>query len=411
MSDAPVRRIRAQASPRDPQTMRFILETSIQPGRAAGFEGPQENAPLAVALFAIDGLRKVKVTGETILVTCAPGLDWRGLKPLVAEAIRRVLDATDQPLGDPADDPGSTADDGARLAAVNDILDRQANPSIAKHGGRVSAESVEDGVVFLRMSGGCHGCASSSLTLRNGVERILRAALPEIREIVDVTDHSTGKSPFYQGKPGQAPAFARPVPADCIGWENGQLTINPDYLAPRLGLTPAQLQAGMANGDVTVTTEVAPGADANRARVTVRGPLRAWAADVLPDGTAHEVPPPRPPAMAEQAISTLPRRVRAYLDALPPAKLPIPYGQLARGLGMYAPGSVRKVTAALEVTMREDAAADRPFIAARAVSRGPAQSPGRGFFDLARALGRGPQPDESDLAFHRRQLIANPGSD
>ena len=76
---------------------------------------------------------------------------------------------------------------------------------------------------------------------------------------------------------------------------------------------------------------------------------------------------------------------------------------------MYAPGSVRKITAALEATMREDAAANRPFIAARVVSRGPAQSPGKGFFDLARALGRGPQPEESDLDFHRRQLTAASG--
>ena len=299
--------------------------------------------------------------------------------------------------------------DAALLATVNDVLDRQANPSIARHGGRVSAESVEDGVVYLRMSGGCHGCASSALTLRNGVEKILRTALPEIRDIVDVTDHATGKNPFYQGKPGEAPTFTRLIPADCIAWEDGQMAIDPDYLAPRLGLTPAQLQTGLASGAVTVTTEAAPGADADRTRVIVRGPQRAWAAEVLPDGTAREVPPPRPPSASERAINDLPRRVRACLDALPPATLPITYGRLARGLGMYAPGSVRKITAALEATMREDAAANRPFIAARVVSRGPAQSPGKGFFDLARALGRGPQPEESDLDFHRRQLTAASG--
>ncbi len=413
MSDASaVRRIRAQASLRDPQTMRFILEAPIQPGRAMSFESVQQTTPLAVALFAINGVRKLTVSGETILVTCAPGHDWQALKAPVAEAIRQVLGSAEWPLGDPADEPRPLANDASLLAAANEILDRQANPSIAKHGGRVSAESVEDGVVYLRMSGGCHGCASSSLTLRNGVERILRDALPWIREIVDVTDHATGQNPFYQGEPGQGPTFARRVPAGCIGWEGGQVTIDPDYLAPRLGLTPVQLQAGLARGDVTITTQTASGAQADHTRVIVRGARRAWAADVLPDGTASEVPPPRQPSTAEQATSDLPHRVRAYLEGLPPAMLPmITYGQLARALGMYAPGSVRKVTAALEATMREDAAADRPFIAARAVSRGPAHSPGQGFFDLARALGRGPQPDESDLDFHRRHLMANPGTD
>lgn len=412
MSDAPARRrIRAQASARDPQTLRFILDAPVQPGREASFDGPVGTAPLAVALFAIDGVHKVKVTGETILVTCSPGNDWQTLKAPVAKAIRMVLDATDLPLGEATDSPGPVTDDAALLVKVNDILDRQANPSIARHGGRVSAESIEDGIVYLRMSGGCHGCASSALTLRHGVEKILRTALPEIREIVDVTDHASGKNPYYKGTPGEAPTFTQPVPADCIAWEDGQMMIDPDYLAPRLGLTPEQLQAGLASGDVTITTQTAPGTDPDRIRVVVRGAQRAWAADVLPDGTAREVPPPRPPSVAEQAIRNLPRRVRAYLDAQPSETLPITYGRLARGLGMYAPGSVRKVTAALEATMREDAAADRPFIAARAVSRGPAQSPGKGFFDLARALGRGPRPGESEQDFHRRQLLAEPGPD
>lgn len=207
-----------------------------------------------------------------------------------------------------------------------------------------------------------------------------------------------------------APTFTRLIPADCIAWEDGQMAIDPDYLAPRLGLTPQQLQDGLASGEVTITTQPAPGADADHTRVVVRGPQRAWAADVLPDGSAREVPPPRPPSAGERAISGLPDRVRAYLDALPPEKLTITYGRLARGLGMYAPGSVRKITAALEATMREDAAAGRPFVAARVVSRGPAQSPGQGFFDLARALRHGPGPDESDLDFHRRHLSAHPGS-
>jgi hypothetical protein len=68
------------------------------------------------------------------------------------------------------------------------------------------------------------------------------------------------------------------------------------------------------------------------------------------------------------------------------------------------PGSVGKITAALETTMREDAVAGRPFIAARAVSRGRSGLPGKGFFDLARTLGRGPQESESEQAFHAAEL-------
>jgi NFU1 iron-sulfur cluster scaffold homolog, mitochondrial len=75
------------------------------------------------------------------------------------------------------------------------------------------------------------------------------------------------------------------------------------------------------------------------------------------------------------------------------------------------PGSVRKVTAALEATMREDAVAGRPFIAARAISRGRSGLPGKGFFDLARALSRGPNEGESEPEFYARERGSRPGND
>jgi len=71
---------------------------------------------------------------------------------------------------------------------------------------------------------------------------------------------------------------------------------------------------------------------------------------------------------------------------------------------LWMPGSVRHVTRALETTMREDAAADRPFLAARAVSRGLQSLPGKGFFDLARVLSRGPREGETEQDFHAGEL-------
>ncbi|WP_415183383.1 NifU family protein [Phaeovulum sp.] len=398
------RRIQAQASPRDPQTMRFILDAAVQAGQSAGFDSGAGDAPLAQALFAIEGVRKVQVSDATILVTRAPESDWQALKAPIAAAIRLVLDSTDHPLGMASTTAPAEGSDEALLAAVTELLDNKANPAIASHGGRITAEGVEGGTVYLRMSGGCQGCAASAMTLRNGVETMLRAALPAIREIVDVTDHATGTNPFYRGEPGQSPSFSRPVPPEAIGWEEGQMIIDPDYLAPKLGLDADALEAGLARGDIVITSEKAPDSASEKTRVTVRSATRAWAAEVLPDGSAREIPPPRALSAAEIKNSTLPKRVRRYLEALAPEKLPITYGALARGLGMYAPGSIRKVTGALETTMHEDRGANRPFIAARVVGRGSAKQPGQGFFALARALGRGPRPDESDLSFHQRQL-------
>jgi Fe-S cluster biogenesis protein NfuA len=380
--------------------MRFVLDAPVQPGRSASFDAPTDAVPLAQALFGIDGVTQVQVTEETIVVTRAPGHDWQALKAPIAAAIRTVLDSTDEPLGAVELPPNAEAD-AKLLAAVKDVLDTKANPSIASHGGHISAEGVQNGIVQLRMSGGCQGCAASAVTLRQGVETMLRSALPAIREIVDVTDHASGKTPFYSDRPGQSPVFARPVPAASIAWEEGELRIDPDYLAPRLGLTPEELQAGLGRGEIVI--ETGPGAVPNGTQVSVRSAGRAWAADIAPDGTAREIPPPRSTSRAKKA-PPLSDRVRAFLEDLPAEELPITYGALARGLGLFAIGAIRRVTHALETTMHEDFEAGRPFIAARVVSRSRGSLPGKGFFDLAHSLGRGPVAHESDAAFHGREL-------
>lgn len=80
---------------------------------------------------------------------------------------------------------------------VRAILDGQINPGIAAHGGVISLVGVEGDDVYIEMSGGCQGCALSRLTLRQGVERMLRQAIPEIGEIHDVTDHASGENPYF----------------------------------------------------------------------------------------------------------------------------------------------------------------------------------------------------------------------
>ncbi|MCC5962728.1 MAG: NifU family protein [Rhodobacteraceae bacterium] len=394
------RRIRAQASRLDTDAMAFTLDTPVQSGCAGARPDMGSSAPLPRALYAIDGVQRVEVAGATIWVSKGANADWAALKPAIARAIRSVLDATDQPLGESvAPDP-----DTALLDAVQAMLRDQVNPSVAAHGGHIAAERVAGGIVYLRMSGGCQGCAASSATLRDGVERMLRAALPQIRRIVDMTDHDAGANPFYARDDGPSPLFSRALPPDVIGWQDGQVVVDPEYLAPRLGLTPDTLRAGLRNGDVVGVTETGEGADAGKARVVLRSPSRAWAAEIDADGGAREVPPPRESIEAGASERDLAARLRAHLDALPPEHGGLGYGVLAQDLGVAGPGAIRKITRALERTMQEDAAAGRPFIAARAISRTGGGVPGKGFFELARSLSRGPAQGESEAAFHAAEL-------
>jgi IscR-regulated protein YhgI len=105
-------------------------------------------------------------------------------EPRTAAPVKPAVDRTDIPAGPLAE-------------RVQGLFDAEINPSIAMHGGAVELVDVDEGTLYLRMTGGCQGCAASQATLRMGIERMVREAIPEIGEIVDVTDHSAGTNPYF----------------------------------------------------------------------------------------------------------------------------------------------------------------------------------------------------------------------
>jgi len=138
-------------------------------------------------------------------------LDVDGVKIVVEdESVRRLDGATvdfvervdesgfEVTLAPSAPAPESTVD-GPLAERVREVLDTQINPSIATHGGEISLVDVKDTEIYLEMSGGCQGCAMSRMTLRQGVERMVRQAVPEVTMIHDITDHSSGENPFFEG--------------------------------------------------------------------------------------------------------------------------------------------------------------------------------------------------------------------
>ena len=81
---------------------------------------------------------------------------------------------------------------------VIQVLDQQVNPTIAAHGGRAELVAVEQGTAYLRLGGGCQGCAMATVTLSQGIETAIIQAVPEITSVVDVTDHQTGTNPYFE---------------------------------------------------------------------------------------------------------------------------------------------------------------------------------------------------------------------
>lgn len=87
---------------------------------------------------------------------------------------------------------------GPLAERVSQVLTEQVNPAIAAHGGAAELVSVDDDTAYLRLMGGCQGCGMAQVTLKQGIERILTEAIPELVSVVDVTDHASGDDPYYQ---------------------------------------------------------------------------------------------------------------------------------------------------------------------------------------------------------------------
>ncbi len=93
--------------------------------------------------------------------------------------------------------PAAPVLEGPLAERVKTVLETEINPAIASHGGVITLVGVQDTEIYLEMGGGCQGCAMSRMTLRQGVERMVRQAVPEVSVIHDVTDHESGENPFF----------------------------------------------------------------------------------------------------------------------------------------------------------------------------------------------------------------------
>jgi Fe/S biogenesis protein NfuA len=85
---------------------------------------------------------------------------------------------------------------------IQELIDTMINPAVASHGGFVELIDVQDNRVYLQMGGGCQGCGAADITLKSGIERLIKEEIPEVTEVLDTTDHASGANPYYT--PGKA---------------------------------------------------------------------------------------------------------------------------------------------------------------------------------------------------------------
>ena len=176
----------------NPATLKFLPGREVLPGGVLDFTDPEraEGSPLARRLFAVEGVTGVFLGADFITVTKAEGQDWYVLKPAVLGAVMEHYLSGDPivaPDSELADEEGAPSDeDDALVRQIRELIDTRVRPAVAQDGGDIIFRGFERGVVYLHMRGACAGCPSSTITLKNGIENLLRYYVPEVVEVRQV---------------------------------------------------------------------------------------------------------------------------------------------------------------------------------------------------------------------------------
>ena len=182
----------------NPATCKFVVDRPVYPGKSAYF-GNRDAAQaslLARKLFEIPQVESVLIADKQITITKTGSNPWPEVGKSIGTTIREHIRS-----GEPAVDEdyaGTLPGEGEIRRKVQDLFDREINPALGSHGGSVELVDVKGNSVYVKLGGGCQGCASAKMTLKMGIERILREKIPEIGEVLDATDHTAGSNPYYQ---------------------------------------------------------------------------------------------------------------------------------------------------------------------------------------------------------------------
>jgi Fe-S cluster biogenesis protein NfuA len=200
-SPVPLITIRAEVLLTDPDTCKFTASQTVHPGGPFFFDRAERAAgsPLPELLFGLAGVAHVLVAENVVTVGKAPDVAWSQLKAAIGAKLRAQMLSGVPAILENANRPATWGRPDAEVrAAIEELLEGEVNRGIAGHGGRISLVDYKEGRLRIAMSGGCQGCASSQMTLRQGVEVMVRRIAPEVVEIVDTTDHAAGRTPFYR---------------------------------------------------------------------------------------------------------------------------------------------------------------------------------------------------------------------
>lgn len=181
--------IQTETTP-NPATLKFLPGETVLGKGTADFPDLDTAAksPLAARVFAVPGVTGVFLGGDFVTVTKADDALWDHLKPSVLGAIMEHFQSGAPALADGETQPASghaahDGPDGEIVDQIKELLDTRVRPAVAQDGGDITFHGFDRGIVYLHMQGACAGCPSSTLTLKMGIENLLRHYIPEVIEV------------------------------------------------------------------------------------------------------------------------------------------------------------------------------------------------------------------------------------
>jgi len=177
--------IYTESSP-NPNSMKFVVNFMLMPdGASVDFDSPinAASSPLALDLFRYNFVKRVFISSNFITITKVDEADWTDVSHLLKPFIKAYLEDKN-PILTEFKESDINDDDPEIVKKIKSLLDEYVRPAVESDGGAISFASFENGIVTVKLQGSCSGCPSSTMTLKAGIENLMKRMIPEVVEVV-----------------------------------------------------------------------------------------------------------------------------------------------------------------------------------------------------------------------------------
>ena len=177
----------------NPETMKFVANKLLYPGKSIDFPDIEtaKPSPLALELFGFPFIKSVFVASNFVTLTKTNETDWNDVIPAIRQFLKEYLEENkpvinEEEVASMKQESSNTveADDDDVVVRVKELLENYVKPAVEMDGGAIQFKSYKDGVVNLMLQGSCSGCPSSMITLKAGIEGMMKRMIPEVKEVV-----------------------------------------------------------------------------------------------------------------------------------------------------------------------------------------------------------------------------------